>query len=75
MQSRTCNGQFSNCSLAPLTGVIRLAASLSLTPLLVLARRRTLYLLSGLATILSLAAFSTVLYLSDKLNHREGAAD
>ena len=52
-------------------GVIRLAASLSLTQLLVVARRRTLYLLSGLATILSLAAFATVLLLADITSHRE----
>ena len=51
--------------------MIRLAASLSLTHLLVVARRRTLYLVSGLATILSLAAFATVLLLADILNHRD----
>ena len=51
--------------------MIRLVASLSLTPLLVVAGRRTLYFLSGLATILSLAAFSTVLLLSDSLTHRQ----
>ena len=51
--------------------MIRLAASLSLTQLLVVARRRTLYLLSGLATILSLAAFATVLLLADITSHRE----
>ena len=52
-------------------GVIRLTASLSLTHLLSVARRRTLYLVSGLATILSLAAFATVLLLADILNHRD----
>ena len=51
--------------------MIRLAASLSLTHLLVLARRRTLYLVSGLATVLSLGTFATVLWLADILNHRE----
>ena len=52
-------------------GVIRLAASLILTQLLVVATRRTLYLFSGLATILSLTAFATVLLLADTTSHRE----
>ena len=52
---------------AIIIGVIRLAASLSLTYLLVLYRRRRMYLASACGTILSLAVFSTILLLSDHL--------
>ena len=52
---------------AIIIGVIRLIASLSLTWLLVLYRRRTMYLFSACGMILSLATFSTVLLLSDHL--------
>ena len=48
-------------------GVIRLISSLTLTHLLLRYRRRTLYLLSGSCTALSLALFSTTLLLEDKL--------
>lgn len=52
---------------AILIGVIRLTASLSLTYLLVLFKRRNLYLTSACGTIISLATFSTILLLSDHL--------
>ena len=52
---------------AVVIGVIRLAASLALTYLLVLFRRRTMYLASAAATVLSLAVFATILLLGDHL--------
>ena len=52
---------------AIIIGIIRLAASLSLTYLLVLYRRRMMYLASACGTILSLGLFSTILLLSDHL--------
>ena len=52
---------------AVVIGVIRLAASLALTYLLVLYRRRTMYLASTAATVLSLAVFATILLLGDHL--------
>ena len=52
---------------AVVIGVIRLAASLALTYLLVLFRRRTMYLASAAATVLSLAVFASLLLLGDHL--------
>ena len=52
---------------AIITGIIRLLASLALTYLLVLYKRRTMYLASAVGTILSLALFSTSLLVSDHL--------
>ena len=47
--------------------VIRLVASLSLTYLLVIFKRRRLYLASACGTIISLAMFATIQLLSDHL--------
>ena len=52
---------------AILISVIRLLASLSLTYLLVIFKRRRLYLASACGTIISLAMFATILLLSDHL--------
>ena len=52
---------------AIIIGIIRLLASLSLSYLLVHFKRRSLYLTSALGTILSLAAFASILLLSDHL--------
>ena len=52
---------------AIIIGIIRLLASLALTYLLVHFKRRSLYLISAMGNILSLAIFSTILLLSDHL--------
>ena len=52
---------------AILLGLVRLASSLAITWLLVLYRRRTMYLASAAGTVLSLAVFATILLLGDHL--------
>ena len=52
---------------AILLGLVRLTSSLAITWLLVLYRRRTMYLASAAATVLSLAVFATILLLGDHL--------
>ena len=52
---------------AIITGIIRLISSLVLTYLLVLYKRRTMYLASAVGTILSLAILSSSLLLADHI--------
>ena len=62
---------------AIIIGVVRLVASLSLTNLLVIFRRRTLYVVSTCGTVLSLSVFATILFVSDHISswHIEGHED
>jgi len=52
---------------AIIVGLVRLFASLSLTKLLVNCKRKTLYVISSVGTILSLALFATILLCMDHL--------
>ena len=52
---------------AIIIGIVRLLASLSLTKLLVNFKRRTLYAVSSIGTMLCLSVFATFLLLSDHL--------
>ena len=62
---------------AILIALVRFVSSLTLAKLLVKFRRRTLYSLSAVATVLSLILFATTLYISDHVHlwHREHEED